>query len=355
MSGPQPFPPSRYSGSLAAWSLLIAYASLYPFLPLRPPSAEAIAAFFVKPRYVVGSDVAWNVVAYIPLGTLACLYFRRLREGSGALARAVAFAAGCSLVMEFLQLFVPNRVASIYDVMANTAGAILGAAVFLDPIYSVVTKPLGELRERVLVPGAWGDAGLFLLMLWLIAQLNPALPFFGAGNIVGGKAGRVELALLQWGAVALSLCGFGLFISTLVRGNQGSLRTTLVLLSVALWLKFVGASFALQPHFSDEWVSIGRVAGLAAGLAAFILLRKLPRPGRIYLALVMILAGALFSKIFGAYSTLDEFLRLFRWPHGQLAGFATLTRLLHELWPFAALVFLITLFLHERRHPGALK
>jgi VanZ family protein len=355
MNDTGPFLPGRYRGSIAVWALLIAYASLYPLFPLRPPSGDALLAFFVKPRYMVAYDVAWNIIAYVPLGTLACLYFRQGNDGARALLKAAAFAAAYSLAMEFLQLFVPNRVASIYDVIANVAGATLGAAVFLDPVYSLATKPLGELRGRALISGAWGDAGLFLLMLWLIAQLNPALPFFGAGNIVGSDAGLVELSLLQWGAVALSLCGFGLFISTLMRGNQGSLRATLVLLSVALWLKFAGASFVLQPHFADEWVSIGRTTGLVLGLAAFVPLRKLARPGRIYLALVMILAGALFSKIFGAYSALDEFLRLFRWPHGQLASFATLTRFLHELWPFAALVFLIALFLHERRHPGALK
>jgi VanZ family protein len=355
MNGPEPLSPGRFRGSIAAWALLIAYASLYPFFPLRLPSADALTAFFVKPRYMVAYDVAWNVIAYMPLGALACLYFRRQSPGRHPVMKAVGLAAAFSFGMELLQLFVPNRVASLYDVIANAAGAFLGAAIFFDPLYSVVTKPLGELREGVLIDGAWGDAGLFLLMLWLIAQLNPALPFFGAGNIVGSDTGMVELSVLQWGAVALSLCGFALFISTLVRGNEGSLRVTLVLLSVALWLKFVGASFVLQPHFSEEWVSVGRIAGLAIGLVCFVPLRKLVRAARIYLALVMILAGALFSKIFGAYSALDEFLRLFRWPHGQLASFATLTRFLHELWPFGALVFLIALFLHERRHPGALR
>jgi hypothetical protein len=214
-----------------------------------------------------------------------------------------------------------------------------------------VTKPLGELRERTIVPGAWGDAGLVLVMLWLIAQFNPALPFFGAGNIAADQAGFAELGILQWSAVALSICGFGLFISTLSRDGQGSLRTTLVLLSIALWLKFAGASLMLQPHFSDEWVTEGRLAGLAVGILVFVPLRRLARAGRIYLALVMILAGALFSKIFGAYSAHDEVLRLFRWPYGQLSSFASLTRFLHELWPFATLVFLIALFLHVRRGP----
>ena len=77
--------------------------------------------------------------------------------------------------------------------------------------------------------------------------------------------------------------------------------------------------------------------------------RRFPRIARTYLALVLILAGALFSKIVGAYSPLDEFLRLFRWPYGQLANFATLTRFLHELWPFMAIAYLIALFLRSRR------
>jgi hypothetical protein len=105
----------------------------------------------------------------------------------------------------------------------------------------------------------------------------------------------------------------------------------------------------LQPHFSEEWLSVGRVVGLAGGLALFVPLRRLPRLGRIYLGLLMIVAGALIAKIFGAYSPVEEFLRLFRWPHGQLGSFATLTRFLHELWPVAAMVFLIALFFRERR------
>jgi VanZ family protein len=327
---------SRYRGSAAVWALLLAYASLYPFAPLRLPSPESVAGFFLKPRYLVGSD-------------LACLYFRKAGDAARAIFKAVALGAAFSFLMEAAQLFIPNRVASLYDVMANAAGTLLGALAFVDPLYSVVTKPLGELRERVIIPGGWGDAGLVLVMLWLISQLNPALPFFGAGNI-GGEA-AIDLAYLQWFAVALSICGFGLFVSSLVTGTQGALRVTLVLLSIALWLKFVAASLMLQPHFSEGWVSTGRMLGLAAGILLFVPLRRLARAGRIYIALVMILAGALFSKIFGAYSPIEEFLRLFRWSHGQLAGFATLTRLLHEVWPFAAVVFLIALFLRVRRNP----
>lgn len=344
---------SRYRGSAVVWVLLIAYASLYPLLPLRLPSAEAVAGFFARPRYVTGFDIALNIFAYMPLGMLACLYFRQGSDRPRAILRATALGAGLSFTMEALQLFVPNRVSSFYDLAANAAGALLGALMLADPLYSLVTRPLGEMRERVIIPGAWGDAGLMLVMLWLIAQLNPALPFFGAGNIVSDSAFTNEVSVLQWAAVAMSICGFGLFVSALLKGDQGTLRVTLVLLSMALWLKFMAASFMLQPHFAEEWVSAGRVGGLIVGLAFLVPMRLIARAGRVYLALVFVLAGALFSKIFGAYSALDELLRLFRWPHGQLASFATLTRFLHEAWPFLALVFLIANFLHIRRGAAA--
>jgi len=356
MSEAEPLAPGRFRGAIAVWLVLIAYASLYPFLPLRLPATDAVLAMFSRPRYFVAYDIVWNVLAYMPLGLLLRLHFSRIGSSHPNLV-AIALAAGWSFLMEALQLFVPNRVASMYDVASNAAGAAIGAALFFEPFHSAVTRPLAQERDRWLIPGARGDAGLMLVTLWLLAQLNPGLPFFGAGNLGEANPQPVvppaSLSIIPWIAVALSICGFGLFISTLVRVRDGSLRATFALLSVALWLKFLGASLVLQPHFSDEWVSVGRVAGLSAGFALFIPLRRLPRAGRMYLAIITILTGDLLSKIFGAYSSLDDFLRLFRWPHGQLASFATLTRFIHELWPLAALVFLIALFLHERRAAAA--
>lgn len=334
---------SRYGGSLAVWLLLLAYASLYPFLPLRLPAPDAFREAFAIPRHLMRSDVVFNVLAYVPFGTLACLFYRQQRARR-PIGRAIGMAAIFSAAMEVAQLFIPNRVTSVVDVMANALGATLGALVFADPVYSLATRRLGELREALFIEGAWGDAGLVLLMLWLLAQLNPALPFFGAGNI--GE--HSELMLVQWFAVGMGICGFGLFVSSLLRAG-GSLRTTLVLLSIALWLKFLSTSFMLQPNFTAEWVSAGRVAAIVGGVAAMFPLRRLARLVRIYVGLLLILAGAMIAKIFGAYSPLEELLRLFRWPHGQLASFATLTRFIHELWPVAAVVFLVALFFHERR------
>ena len=347
-------PSRRHRGALLICALVLAYASLYPFYPPRPPGGDALS-LFLRPRYFVGFDIALNALAYVPLGALACLVFRTTSGDTGrrAIVRAVLACAAFSLAMEVLQLFVPFRVSSIADVAANSIGALAGALLFADPLHALATRPLALLRERAIVPGPWGDAGLVLIALWVIAQLNPALPFFESGSIVPNEAQPWETAVpliaLQAIAVALSVCGFGLFVSVLLNGPGGSLRFTILLLTAALWLKFATAAMMLKPTFSADWVNEVRVIGLAAGLLLFIPLRIFSLRARNYLAILLVLAGTLFARVVGDYSPMDDLLRLFNWPHGQLATFASLTRYLHEVWPLLALGYLIASFVARRR------
>jgi len=345
--------PGRHRGSLLVCALVLAYASLYPFVPLRPPADDALA-HFIQLRYITAFDIALNIAAYVPLGVLAVLVLRASGTSRSVIAKATAIGFAFSATMEALQLFIPFRVSQASDVMSNTAGALAGAALFTRPVHERFTRPLGALRERLIEPGPWGDAGLALVALWLIAQLNPALPFFEAGSI--GSAGDthpyegdIAILALQVIAVALSTCGFGLFVSTLLRGPGGALRTTVALLTIALWLKFVTAATMLKPQLSADWVNEVRVIGLAAGLLIFIALRELERGTRTYLAMLLVLAGALFARIVGDYSPMDDLVRLFRWPHGQLSTFTSLTRYLHEVWPLLVMAYLIASFVSAQR------
>jgi hypothetical protein len=313
------------------------------------PGPDALA-IFLRPRVLLEFDLALNTIAYLPLGALACLILRTSNPPLAARTKAVAWCAAFSLAMEALQLFIPGRVASVYDLAANSAGAFAGTLIFAVPLYALVTHPLARERERLVAAGGWGDAGLLLVVLWLLAQLNPALPFFEAGNIGEGGPHPGEL-LVTAVSIALSVAGFGFFVSVVLKGPGGALRWTLLLLTVALWFKFAMASVMLKPHLSAGWVTEGRVAGLAAGLLAFLPLRGRGRTARIYLAIVLTLAGALFAKIFGAYSALGDFLGLFSWPYGQLATFATMTRYIHEVWPVLALAWLCALFVWRREEP----
>lgn len=124
VSGPQA-EAARHRAALLAWSLLLAYASLYPFLPVRLPGADA-PALFLRPKGISEFDVVMNVAAYAPLGALAFLHFLPGRRHWSARWRAVLAGAALSAAMELCQFFIATRVASLFDVLANVAGTFSG-------------------------------------------------------------------------------------------------------------------------------------------------------------------------------------------------------------------------------------
>ena len=184
---------SRYRGSLAVWALLLAYASLYPFFPLRLPSRRGRRRrSSSRPRYVTAFDIAFNVLAYVPLGTLACLYFRQAAATPRAIAQRRRARRGVQLRDGGLPALRPQpRLLDLRRRSPTRPARSLGALAFVEPVLLARRRARwASCASAWSSPGAWGDAGLVLVMLWLIAQLNPALPFFGAGNIVGRQCGR---------------------------------------------------------------------------------------------------------------------------------------------------------------------
>ncbi|HEY9238847.1 MAG TPA: VanZ family protein, partial [Burkholderiaceae bacterium] len=66
-------PRHRSSAAPMAWAYaaLIAYASLYPFVPWRVPGVSILAFLTLPwPRYWTGFDLLANLLGYIPLGAL---------------------------------------------------------------------------------------------------------------------------------------------------------------------------------------------------------------------------------------------------------------------------------------------
>src|SRR5712675_2248374 len=179
MAHEQPSTLARYL--FVAYVLLVVYASLHPFSGWRdrglPPFAF-VAAPFTRPMPVF--DMVVNVIGYVPLGFLAALAaYPRLR-GGGAFVFGFACSVSLSFALESLQLYLPTRTSSNLDLLANTAGGLVGALAAL-----ATTRPLMDaeglqrLRNRLFVPGRRTDLGLVLLGLWLFAQLNPETLLFG--------------------------------------------------------------------------------------------------------------------------------------------------------------------------------
>jgi hypothetical protein len=114
----------------AAWALA-AYVAAVAVVLLSPVSPERLVAattallrddlglVMVRQGWV---EFAANVALFVPVGLLVTLVTRRLWLG---VVLALVLSAGAELVQELL----PGRTASLRDVLANTLGAAIGAAV----------------------------------------------------------------------------------------------------------------------------------------------------------------------------------------------------------------------------------
>ncbi|HSA79641.1 MAG TPA: VanZ family protein [Geminicoccaceae bacterium] len=88
------------------------------------PSTPRLIPF----QYLIPRDLILNVILFIPLGVLIGAWRGRR---AGRVGRAILLLAAISAGFEMLQLFVPGRVTSIDDVIANTLGGALGVLLVL--------------------------------------------------------------------------------------------------------------------------------------------------------------------------------------------------------------------------------
>ncbi|HSD60261.1 MAG TPA: VanZ family protein, partial [Burkholderiales bacterium] len=159
-----------------AYTLLIIHASLNPFTGWRSAPDGMLAFLGTWPRYVTAFDVAVNIAGYVPFGLLLGLALaRRLRQPELMLVVA-ALGTALSFSMEALQSLLPGRIASLVDLLANGAGAALGAAAAPWLRHPRFKARAFALRNAMFLQGRTVDWGLALLGLWLFAQTNPALP-----------------------------------------------------------------------------------------------------------------------------------------------------------------------------------
>ena len=75
------------------------------------------------------SDVSLNILGFIPLGGLLTLYWKVIgSKNAKAVVLPVALGLTVSLAIELLQVYLPSRDSSLLDVVNNTLGTGLGAA-----------------------------------------------------------------------------------------------------------------------------------------------------------------------------------------------------------------------------------
>jgi VanZ family protein len=76
------------------------------------------------------TNVAINILGFIPLGFFFCAYFSQIQKVENAAAVTVAFGFVLSLIIEVLQAFLPTRASGMTDLVTNTLGTAVGVMAF---------------------------------------------------------------------------------------------------------------------------------------------------------------------------------------------------------------------------------
>jgi len=358
MSREQSSPLARYL--FFAYALLVVYASLHPFSGWRDRGVPAFAFLVARlshPFHVF--DFVANVVGYVPLGFLAVLAAHPLLRGRAAFFLGLLTAILLSFLLESLQLYLPTRASSNLDLLANAAGGTMGAL-----LATLASGPLlGErglhsLRERVFLPGRRIDLGLVLLGLWLLAQLNPGTLLFATGDLrdlLRPPSGKLYTAGLFVSAEALvaganALC-VGLLASCLTAEARS--RRLIVVALVGTGLLVHSFAFGLLVSSQDilSWLTPGALYGVAAALALLLALVRLPRAVQLALSGLALLAAIALVNLAPTNPYLTATFSL--WQQGQYFNFNGATRIVSDLWPFAAMVYLVLLAADPRAGAGA--
>ncbi|MEO5735392.1 MAG: VanZ family protein [Rubrivivax sp.] len=357
------------------WTLLILYASLYPFLGWRWPPGQDLATLVQLPRQGWGYtfDIWINGLGYLPLGALLTLAARRSGISTGrSLLLAALLPALLSYATETLQHFVPGRVPAMEDFTMNSVGALGGALLALLAVVTGLVDRWHALRERWFARESAG--ALALLALWPVGLLFPAPLPLGLGQV--GERLRESLAglladvpwadglhaLLMMPAPAATplrplteilIVALGLLAPCTVADSvmrPGARRVAIALGALMLAVAGMTLSTLLNfgPRHALTWLGPAALPGLALGLVLAVAVA--PSPQRVAAGVGLVALTGLVVGV--AQAPADPYFAqsLQAWEQGRFVRFHGLAQWVGWLWPFAAMGWLL---LRLSRRPAA--
>jgi VanZ family protein len=325
---------------------VIVYASLQPFVGWSASATSALSFLATLPHHVTYADVAFNIVAYLPLGFALYAVFPSTWRARSRWLSALIVAFGLSIVVEMLQTWLPTRVASIYDTAANIVGACIGAALAAQVLrHRSFIGYLDRLRREMFIPGATGDLKILLLMVWLIVQINPGIPLFGATFHPGMDAAfEPAMIAVELAQTCAALVGIGLFTDLAMRKRWLGGIALIVVIVTAVALKTLAANWLLTPIAWERWLRPGHTLGVALGAVALMVLFWLPRVAKSVIAGIALLSSVMIPFLLPDLVVMRAPLSQFDWNYGQLLNLNGLTRTIVVLWPFIATAVLLLRF-----------
>jgi VanZ family protein len=360
----------------AAWPLalvygaLIVYASLFPFAGWR--DQDIVPWLFLTapwPRYWTWFDLVANVLGYGPMGFLLSLALLRSGHLRWAVRVSVLSCAMLSLTLETLQVYLPGRVPSNVDLALNIAGGVGGA------MAAGALARLGALDQWSRWRADWfiGEArgAMVLLALWPLALLFPLVVPFGLGQVLQRISAWVagllaDTALAPWmpkqaqvleplSPVAESLIVMlGLLVPVLLsfcvlRDFAKRIWLLLTVVLGGLAVTALSATLSFGPVRAWAWLNTPARAATLGALLVSVMLLWLPR--RVCASLALLCLGVYLSLINQMPADAYFEQALFAWEQGRFIRFHGLAQWLGWLWPYAALVYVMSLLWSKESHP----
>jgi VanZ family protein len=338
------------------YALFIVYASLTPFIGWQNQGLtfSAVLTAPLGQTYTLFDSII-NVLAYLPFGLLLGLAFHARFGAMPSMLLATTGGVMLSVAMEYTQMYLPTRVSSNVDLIANTSGALIGALLAASIASHRGFISLTRWREQLFHPGSGADFGLALAALWMFAQINPSLPMLD--NVFITEVVRQPFVTVQpepfnWLeslTVALNLLMLGALLLTLLRQRHDAIVTLIAVLCAVALAKFIAAAVLLKSWALMLWINSEAMLGLLAGWIVLTASLLLPPRAILPLAAIVTLGHlAIGFFVLGENNPASTFSLLY-WHYGHLLNYNGLSQTIMLIFPFLLLGYLWRI----RRHRNA--
>ena len=330
----------RWGLAALAYAALIVYGSLYPLTGWTTRGVRLFA--FLLPDWsghLSRADVVTNVLAYMPLGVLLARWWRNRGVTLGAIAIPTLIGGLLSFAMEFSQQFLPARIASLSDFLANMLGTVVGA--LMPGVMHGESLPwtmVMRRRDQWFRAGRAADLGLIAIGLWTLSQLTPLVPSLDLGNLRHGVSqiwqtlqhpDRFNFA--RWAVYEFYIAGLALLAMTLAAPGQGVFARFFAFVACVLLSKIV---------IVTRQLSLEAATGALAAMLLALPFRVLPAKAVATVSAMFIAGGFAIAEL---ASDIAGVTHAFNWipfagqMENPLIGIASI---LEDLWPAAALAYL---------------
>lgn len=347
--------------SVCIFTLLIIYASLYPFTGWRSIGIHPFSYLSDKlPYYWTGFDVSTNIVGYMPFGMLMIFALYPNIKSYKAFIFTTVAGIVLSGTMEAIQTYLPSRVPSILDLSTNVSGTILGALLGLKTrTYFLKEGFFIQLRHKWFQPVA--SRGLVVIALWPLALIYPQNHLFGLGHFFPLLSDWFSTTLdiplnlttlwmnhfqlrpdAYWLAdILVTICGItSATLTLLILLKRQSPRARLIVCFIfsMLAIKTLSCALFFAPQNAFAWITSGTIAGFMLSIPILIGLSFAPQQIKKRMAIVALLCGLIIINLFPDNPYFIETLQT--WGQGTFLNFNGAAQFLAILLPFLALWFL---------------